>query len=363
MKKVRIGLIGLGVMASEHVKQLLQIEGVTITAICDRESDRVLEWGLRYQIEQQSRYTEYEALITDPNVDAILSVTPNDAHYDIIRLCLIHGKPIMTEKPFTRTYAEAKALLELSETHSSACMVGFSYRYVPSFRMARDMIRNGKIGKIRHVFIQYLQQWGGPLFEIPMNWRWDKSVTGTGVLADLGSHMIDSARFLVAEPLEVSALMASFISQRKEPVSGKLVDVDIDDFAAFTAVLEQGIPAVCQTSRNAYGCGNQLEVSVYGDIGSLHMGCEYGDSLTWVHANEERSQVREKITVPDRYRLKQMQDFVDLVRGTVREETATLRDGYLNQRAMEAIELASLDRKTISIEDISKSLKSNEVKI
>jgi predicted dehydrogenase len=128
--------------------------------------------------------------------------------------------------------------------------------------------------------------------------------------------------------------------------------VDIDDFAAFMAVLEQGVPAVYQTSRNAFGCGNQLEVSVYGDIGSLHMGCEYGETLTWLHANEDLFQVTEKITVPDRYKLKQMQDFVDFVRGTVREETGTLRDGYLNQRALEAIERAYLEKKTILLKDI-----------
>jgi predicted dehydrogenase len=352
MKKVHIGLIGLGGMAHSHVEQLLKIEGAVVTAICDTDGNKVSEWGDRLQIGQQSRYTDYESLIIASEVDAVLSVTPNNLHYDINRLCLIHGKPVMAEKPFTRTYDEGKALLKLSETHTSACMVGFSYRYVPSFRLARDMIRNGKIGKVRHVFIQYLQQWGGPLYETDMNWRWDRSISGTGALADLGSHMIDAARFLIGEPLEITAIMSSFFTQRNDPITKKPIDVDIDDFAAFIAVLDQGIPAVFQTSRNAYGCGNQLEVSVYGDLGSLHMGCEYGDLLTWVHASEERNQVTEKILVPDRYRLKQMQDFVDLVRGMVRDETATLRDGYLNQRALEAVERAFLERKVILLDEI-----------
>lgn len=361
MKQIRLGLIGLGGMAPTHSNQIEQIEGASITAICDLDSGRVAEWGSRLQIEESSRYTDYEALIKDPNVDAVLSVTPNNVHYEINRLCLIYGKPVMAEKPFTRTYEEAKALLELSAVHKTTCMVGFSYRYVPSFRMARDMIRSGKIGKVRHVFIQYLQQWGGMMFDIDMNWRLDPSITGTGVLADLGSHMIDAARFMVSEPLEVTALLSPLISQRKDPLSKEMVDVNIDDFAAFIAVLENGIPAVMQTSRNAYGCGNQLEVSIYGDLGSLHMGCEYGDHLTWVHANEERSEVREKISVPDRYRLKQLQDFVDLVRGVVREETPTLRDGYLNQRALEAVQRSFREGKRISIEDVETNLVLTEV--
>ncbi|MCD9020891.1 Gfo/Idh/MocA family protein [Cohnella silvisoli] len=362
MKKIQLGLIGLGGMASVHAEQILKVEGVSITAICDRDGDKVSEWGERLRIESSSRYTDHEALIKDPNIDAVMSITPNNVHYEIIRLCLIHGKPIMTEKPFTRTFAEAKALLELSNNYETPCMVGFSYRYVPSFRMARDMIRSGKIGQVRHVFIQYLQQWGGPVFETKMSWRLDRSVTGTGALGDLGSHMIDAARFLVGEPAELSALMKTLISQREDPSTGQPVDVDIDDFAAFTAILEPGIPAVFQTSRNAYGSQNQFEISVYGDNGSLHMDWVHGDHLTWVHPNEERSEVREKIAVPQRYKLLQMQDFVDMVRGTTREETATLRDGYLNQRALEAVERSYAERKTIVLNEIDATSDSIGVK-
>lgn len=353
MKSVRLGLIGLGGMASEHVRQIQRVDGAAVFAICDRDAGRLAEWGERLDIAQQARYTAYEQLIADPGVDAVISVTPNDVHYDIVRLCLEHGKPVLAEKPFTRTFAEAAALMKQYRNleNPPACMVGFSYRYVPSFRMARAMIREGKIGKVRHVAIHYLQEWGVPMVGTPMNWRWDPAVSGTGVLADLGSHMIDAARFLVGEPLEVSAMLRSLIQERTS-ADGAPVHVEIDDFAAFVAELEGGTAAVFQTSRNAYGCGNQLEVSVYGDLGSLHMGCEYGDTLTWVHMKEDRSKVREEIVVPDRYRLGQMQDFVDLVRGGGREETPTLHDGYVNQRMLEAVERAHRMRRTVAVAEI-----------
>lgn len=268
MKNIQIGWIGLGVMGGVHVEQLLKLEGVSITAVCDRDRNRVAEWGDKLNIDSSSRYTDYEELIRNPDIDAVLAITPNDSHYDIVRLCLIHDKKLMTEKPFTRTYEEAYQLNELSESLSGrSCMVGFSYRYVPSFRMAREMIAEGKLGQIRHVFIQYLQEWGGPLMNIDMNWRWDPKVTGTGVLADLGSHILDAARFLVGEPQELSGMMSSFIKKRKDGATGQMVDVEIDDFASFTAILDGGIPAVCHTSRNAFGCGNKLEVSIYGDTG------------------------------------------------------------------------------------------------
>jgi predicted dehydrogenase len=352
LKQVKIGLVGLGGMAPVHLEQIRQIPGAAISAICDISGEKLAEWGDKLQIGSQSRYSQFEQLILDPEVDAVLSVTPNHMHYEINRFCLLNGKPFMAEKPFTRTFAEAQALLDISRTHPTACMVGFSYRYVPSFRMAREMIRSGKLGTIRHLSIQYLQQWGGPLFDIPMNWRWDRSVSGTGVLGDLGSHMVDAARFLVGEPLEISALMRNLIPQRKDPVTGEPVDVDIDDFAAFTAVLEGDVPAVFQTSRNAYGCGNGFEISVYGDLGSLHMDWDSGDFLTWTHENEEKSVVREKIAVPDRHKVKQMQDFVDLARGLVREETPALEDGYRNMLILEAVQRADTERRTVRIEEL-----------
>lgn len=352
MKEVRLGLIGLGGMANVHSEQIARIEGASIAAICDKDQARVSEWGDRLGIDEGGRYGDPEQLIRYADVDAVLSITPNDVHYEIIRLCLIHGKPIMTEKPFTRTYAEAKALLELSEQHDTPCMVGFSYRYTPSFRMARDMIRSGKLGEVRHVFVQYLQQWGGPLFETKMNWRMDRSITGTGALGDLGSHMVDAARYLIGEPREVTSMMNNLISHREDPVNGRSVPVDIDDFAAFLAVLEGGVPAVFQTSRNAYGSENQFEISIFGDAGSLRIGWEYGDVVHYIHPNEAGTSVREELQVPGEYHLKQMQDFVDLVRGTVREETATLYDGYMNQRVLEAVEQAHLKKRTVVIAEV-----------
>jgi predicted dehydrogenase len=339
-------------MANVHIEQLQKLEGAAFSAICDSDARKLVEWGARLGISAESHYSEPEALIRDPNVDAVLSITPNHVHAEIIQLCLLHGKPLMTEKPFTRTFGEAEDLLEIARIRKVPCMVGFSYRYTPSFRLARELIREGRIGAIRHVFIQYLQQWGSPLFETPMNWRMDPAVTGTGTLGDLGSHMVDAARFLIGEPVRVSSLMSSLIKERKDPVSGDSVPVNIDDFAAFVAELEAGIPAVFQTSRNAYGAQNQFEISVYGDTGSLHMNWEDGDHLVWVHPNEERCEVREKIAVPERCKLKQMQDFLDLVRGTVREETPGLRDGYLNQRVLEAIVRSASERRSVDIDEV-----------
>jgi predicted dehydrogenase len=360
MKEIRVGLIGLGGIINMHVEQMHKIGNMRVAAVCDMDESKVIEWGNRYGLAEAKMYTAFEDLVADSEVDAIISATPNNAHFAIVKACLLQGKPLMTEKPFTRTYQEARELRDLADRHNSDCFVGFSYRYVPSFRMARDWVASGKIGKVRHVSIQYLQDWGVPLYGTPMNWRWDPLITGTGVLHDLGTHMIDAARFIVAEPIEVKGMMRNLIAER--PAAGdKKVAVGIDDFAAFTALLEGGIPAVFQTSRNAYGSGNQIEVSIYGDLGTLHMGYEFGETLTWIHQDEmTKTKTKEDVWVPESYKLVQMQDFANYVRGDRAESMPTLIDGYRNQLTLEAIiqsdksgrlvQLNELENKTADME-------------
>lgn len=355
MREVRIGMIGLGGMAAEHAKHLDKLEAVAVTAVCDTNAEAVARFADRYGIPEERRYASFEALVADPDVDAVLSITPNDAHYAIVASCLRHRKPFMTEKPFTRTYEEALALLRMHEANPVDGMVGFSYRYVPSFRYARELVRGGEIGRVRSVFAQYLQSWGVPMFGTPMNWRYRSEVTGTGALGDLGAHMIDAARFLVGEFVEVAAHLNTFVRRRPDPLTGGEGTVDVDDFAGFVGLLEGGVSGVFQTSRNAYGSGNQLEVAIYGDLGTVKVACEKPEELVLVRrqpgAESGWTSVTETRRVPSACELGQIRDFVDLVRGTKREELPSLPDGYANQEVLEAVARAAKERRTVALDE------------
>jgi len=232
-------------------------------------------------------------------------------------------------------------------------MVGYSYRYVASFRYARDLIRQGKLGPIRHVFVQYLQEWGLPMKETPMNWRYSREISGTGVLADLGTHMVDAARYLFGEFEEVSAMLKNLVSQRRDPNTNQMISVDIDDFGGFLATLENDVTGVFQTSRNAYGSGNQLEVTIYGEKGTISVSCENPEQLTWIRPNLDHpsNSVKELHRVPYEYVIGQLQDFFDMLRGHLREGLPTLKDGYANQEVLETIFQAAQEKRTISIEE------------
>jgi predicted dehydrogenase len=167
--------------------------------------------------------------------------------------------------------------------------------------------------------------------------------------------MVDTARFMIGEFQEVAAHLNTFITGRPDPASGEEGTVDVDDFAGFLAMLGGGVSGVFQTSRNAYGSGNQLEVTIYGDLGTLKVSCEKPDELTWIRqqagTDNPWTSVTETRRVPSQYELGQMQDFIDMVRGHVREELSSLPDGYANQEVLEAIIRAARDRRTVSLEE------------
>lgn len=350
MKKFGFGFVGLGGMASAHLRNLHRFDDVAIVAGCDTNADMAEKFAEEAGFPANKIYDDFEKLIADPDVDVIVCVTPNNTHAAIIRSCIQAGKPFMAEKPFTRTFEEATELMGLIEKKPVMNMIGFSYRYQPQFRYARELIQSGKLGPIRHVFIQYLQSWGSAAVKMPFLWRFDEPVTGTGTLGDLGSHMIDMARFLIGEFEEVSGRLATFIHERKDPATGELKPVHVDDFASFHAKLDNDIEAVFQTTRNAIGSGNQHEAYIYGDFGTLHVSSENEQTVTYIRYDAEKEQpIHEKLEVPTDSGVNQWDEFMKVLRGGQSNVITTVVDGYLNQQVMEAIVISGREKRVVEI--------------
>lgn len=357
MDTIRFGFIGLGGMARAHWNNLRRFSGVQLAAVCDTNVESVNRFGDDASIPPKKRYTDYRKLIADPDVNAVVCITPNDTHAAIIRACLEAGKPFMAEKPFTRTFEEAVELMKLYQTKPVVNMIGFSYRYLPQFRYAKQLVESGVLGAVRHISIQYLQGWGSAITNQPMVWRFDKAVAGTGALGDLGSHMIDMARFLAGEFEEVSGRLATFVHERPDPSSGRMVPVEVDDFAAFHALLRPNIPgpdipAVFQTSRNAVGSGNQHEAAIFGDRGTLHVSSENRDSVTvLLHKPGSGAVEREEWKVPGDLGLDQWDEFLKVLRGGHSDLITTVVDGYLNQAVLEAVVVSDRERRHVKLSE------------
>lgn len=130
-----MGIIGLGLIAEYHIRSLHSISGVSIVAVSDVNPNRLQAIGEQLQLPASKRYAHYEALIRDPEVDAILSLTPNDVHFDIIRIALEEHKAVLAEKPLTLTWEEADQLKKLYTANPVPLLVHYKHRYGAAFNI------------------------------------------------------------------------------------------------------------------------------------------------------------------------------------------------------------------------------------
>ena len=153
-------------------------------------------------------------------------------------------------------------------------MVGFTYRRVPAIALARRLVAEGRIGEIRHVRAQYLQDWiADP--EAPLSWRLDKAKAGSGALGDIGAHIIDLTQFITGDRItEVSGRLETFVKERPlaEPSTPALSGaagtergpVTVDDAAAFLARFTGGALGVFEATRFATGRKNAIRIEING---------------------------------------------------------------------------------------------------
>jgi predicted dehydrogenase len=240
--------------------------------------------------------TDWRALIGRPDIQLIDICAPGDAHAQIAIAALEAGQHVLCEKPLANTLAEAQdmaAAADKARPRGVRSMIGFNYRRVPAIALARQLVRDGRLGEIRQVRASYLQDWlADPAF--PLTWRLQRERTGSGALGDLGAHIVDLAQYLTGELIAgVSAATATFVAERplaerplaeRPPAEGPPAEapggaprsgpVTVDDAAVFIARLRSGVLASFEATRFATGRKNQLRIELNGDRGSLAFDLE-----------------------------------------------------------------------------------------
>ncbi|GAA0412957.1 Gfo/Idh/MocA family oxidoreductase [Microbispora corallina] len=249
-----------------------------------------------------SAETDYKRLIDRDDIHIIDICTPGDSHAEIAIAALAAGKHVICEKPLANTVAEADAMAQAARAAATAgvrAMVAFNYRRVPAVALARQLIAAGRIGTIRHVRAQYLQDWIiDPDF--PLVWRLQKDKAGSGALGDIGAHIIDTAQYLTGQRLTgVSALTHTFITERPLPqtstgltaqaAAGEQPErgtVTVDDAALFFGRLDGGALATFEATRFATGRKNALRIEINGSLGSLAFDFESMNDL-WLYETSQ----------------------------------------------------------------------------
>lgn len=294
---IGIGMLGYAFMGKAHTNAFKTLPYMMyppvaiprLAAICGRNEAATSAAAKRYGYEKY--YTDWRDMLQDPNVHIFDNGGSNDIHAEPCIAAAEAGKHVFCEKPLARTAEEAKTMLDAVQKAGVKHMVAFNYRFVPAIMQAKRLIESGKLGRIFHFRATYLQEWIiDPNF--PKTWRLDKSLSGSGALGDLGSHVIDLARFLVGEPTRIMGLTKTFIEERPLADGSGRGKVDVDD--AFVSLLEfeNGAIGTIEASRFAQGRKNYNRIEINGENGSIEFNLERLNELNVFWANEDPQETR-----------------------------------------------------------------------
>ncbi len=274
---LRVGLIGYGFMGRAHsnayakVNHFFDLEHqVVLKAVCARDDAKVKDFAARWGYE--STETDWRKLIAREDIDVIDIATPNNTHAEIALAAAKAGKMILCEKPLSMTGPEGKKMVAAVEKAGVANMVWYNYRRVPAVTLAKQLIDEGRLGRIFHYRAKFLQDWTiNP--ELPQGgaglWRLDVKSAGSGVTGDLLAHCIDTAVWLNGSIAGVSAMTETFVKERKHNLSGKVEKVGIDDACAFLARFQNGSLATFESTRYARGHKALYTFEINGENASI----------------------------------------------------------------------------------------------
>jgi predicted dehydrogenase len=243
--------------------------------------------------------TDWKAVLRRDDVALVDICSPGDTHAEIAIAALDAGKHVLCEKPLANTVEEARSMAAAAErarARGVRSAVGFNYRRVPAVALARQLVADGRIGRVRHVRGTYLQDWiVDP--EFPLVWRLQADRAGSGALGDIGAHVVDLAQYVVGDLLTgVSALTETFVRERPLPASSSGLTgtrsaergpVTVDDAALFLGRFGSGALASFEATRFATGRKNALRLEVNGSAGSLVFDFEAMNELQFFDGAEE----------------------------------------------------------------------------
>ena len=276
-KDLNIGMIGYGFMGRAHSNAYCKVGNFfktqhrpVLKAACGRNEEAVKAFAENWGYE--STETDWQALIARDDIDAVDICVPNNLHKEIALAAAEAGKMILCEKPLSMDVAEGEIMCEAVEKAGVANMVWYNYRRVPAVTLAKNLIEEGRLGRIFHYRANFLQDWT-IAEDVPQGgaalWRLDAAAAGSGVTGDLLAHCIDTAIWLNGSIQDVTAMTETFVKERMHNLTGKVEPVGIDDACAFLCHFENGSLGLFESTRYARGHKALYTFEINGEKGSL----------------------------------------------------------------------------------------------
>ena len=276
-KKLNVGLVGCGFMGRTHSNACRKVNNFfelgyqpVLKAICDFNGDKAAAFAKQWGYE--SVETDWKKLIARKDIDLIDICLPNNLHMEVAIAAAKAGKMIICEKPIARNAKEGLKMVKAVEKAGVPNLVSYNYRRIPAVTLAKQLIDEGRLGRVFHYRAKFLQDWTISK-DLPQGgdglWRLDAKVAGSGVTGDLLAHCIDTALWLNGSIATVNAMTETFIKERKHQLTGKVEKVSIDDACAFLARFDNGSLATFESTRYARGHKALYTFEINGEHASI----------------------------------------------------------------------------------------------
>lgn len=297
-KELRVGIVGYNFMGKAHSNGWLQAakffdpERVPVLQVaCGRTEEPLRDFAERWGWKHVEK--DWRRLVERDDVDVVDISLPQHLHAEVAIAAARAGKHIFCEKPMALSATDAQAMLAAAEKAGVTHYLNHNYRRCPAVRLARQFIDEGRIGRIFHWRGAYQQDWiVDPSF--PLTWHLQKETAGSGPHADLNSHSVDLAHYLVGEIRSVSCLTANFINERPLPGLGAATfsagvggqserkgRVTVEDASLMTVEFGNGAIGSFEATRFAPGRKNRNTFEIYGSEGSLVFDLERMNELQY----------------------------------------------------------------------------------
>jgi predicted dehydrogenase len=282
---VGVAVIGAGMAGRAHAHGYRSagtvfsagLPPVRLVSIADINEELARDTARRYGFERAD--SSWQAIVKAEDIDVVSVVVANHLHREVVTELAAAGKHVLCEKPLAPTSDDAQAMIDAVEAAGVVARVGFTFRRTPGIAAVRDQLVSGELGRPLYINAQYWTDYGSdPL--APMSWRY-RGGPGSGALADLGSHLADTAEFLLG-PVEsvTGATLSTVIGERPLPlglvvghahveVSDERAPVENDDWASFSVRFAGGATGDLSVSRIAFGHPNTLKFEVFCERGAL----------------------------------------------------------------------------------------------
>lgn len=291
MRDIGVGIIGTGFMGKAHAFAYRAVSGIfpvpfkpVLEIVADNNPEAARQAGEQLQFRRVTG--DWRALAIDPKIEIVSITTPNVVHKQMALAAIAAGKHVHCEKPIAPNADDAKAMMEAAEKAGVRTQVGFNYIKNPLLNLAREMIATGELGEIISFRGIHAEDYMADT-ELPYNWRVDPS-GGAGAIADLGSHIIGMARFLLGPVAEVTAQLETVVKSRPiAPGSSERRDVEVDDIARLIVRFARGCHGTIEANWVAVGRKMQLGFELAGTKGGLAFTQERFNELLYYRRGED----------------------------------------------------------------------------